>query len=100
LLLLYGYWKIYNYPNVRAKLLEESLFQSGVRIERTLLESLTASLFVDADNRLNIDDVAKSHSIDGLISEKIRLAQGGFYSLTDQGLRKAQEMFADLVRRA
>jgi hypothetical protein len=96
LLLLYGYWKIYNHRDVSAEWLEESLFQSGLRKE-VPFELLLSPFEL---RRLNIDDVAQSHSIDGLISEKINLAKGGYYKLTDKGMTKAQEMFADLERRA
>jgi hypothetical protein len=98
-MLLYGYWRIYGYKSVSADYLDEGLFRSGLRPKRTVLEQLTRSPF-SGEDRLHIDDVAKYQQVDGLISERTRLAEGGYYSLTDRGLKRAEEMFADLVRRA
>ena len=99
LMLLYGYSKIYGYQKVNAHYLEEGLFQSGLRQERTLLQIMANPIFLD-EARLIVDEVAKSKAIDGLISEKMGLATGGHYSLTINGEKRAAEMFADLIRRA
>lgn len=100
LMLLFGYQKIYGYLGVSAHYLEEGLFRSGLREPRGPLEFLNTFASMFDERRLNVDDVAKAREIDGLISEKTGLAKGGYYNLTEKGLKKAEEMFADLVRRA
>jgi hypothetical protein len=99
LMLMYGWLKIYGYSKVTAHYLEEGLYQSGVRQERTGFDRLITPIFLN-DDRLIIDDVAKSHAIDGLISEKMGLAKGGYYTLTEQGTKRAADMYVDLIRRA
>ena len=100
LLLLFGYRQIYGWQDVSANGLEECLYRSKLRVQRTLIESIISTGNPFDTGRLSVDDVAKRTALQGLISEKVHLAKGGYYHLTDGGIAKAQEMFIDLVRRA
>ncbi len=96
LLLLYGYWRIYDFADVSANWLEQGLYCSGLRQESQFPYFWPKM----QSDRLSVDSVAKFYALDGMISEKFGLAKGGFYKLTHAGARKAQAMFVDLVRRA
>jgi hypothetical protein len=102
LLILYGYRQIYRWQDVGAGGLEECLYLSNVRKRLTTLDMIAgrSPLFDSHADRLNVDDIAKSPALRELVSEKIHLAKGGFYQLTDRGFATAQDLFGDLVRRA
>jgi hypothetical protein len=102
LLILYGYRQIYGWQDVRASGLEESLYLSNVRKKQTTMDMIfgRSTIFDTHADRLNVDDVAKASALRNLMSEKIHLAKGGFYELTETGIKTAQDLFTDLVRRS
>ena len=104
LLLLYGYRQIYDREKVEARRLEHGLYSSGIR-KRLPPQTATAMMSEmilghTRDDRIDIDVLAKSGTLEGRISEKFALAAGGFYAITDKGLAEIEKVFDDLVRRA
>jgi hypothetical protein len=104
LLLLYGYRQIYGREKVEARRLEHGLQSSGIRKRlppQTATAMMSEMILGHArDDRIDIDVLAKSGTLEGRISEKFALAAGGFYAITDKGLAEIEKVFDDLVRRA
>lgn len=104
LLLLYGYRQIYGREKVEARKLERGLYLSNCR--RQLPRQTAAQQAIEAlsghirEDRIDIDELAKSFALSGKISEKFDLATGGFYTITDRGVAVIEKLFLDLVRRA
>lgn len=104
LLLLFGYRQIYDRKKVEARTLEQGLHFSNCRKQlppQTATARLNEMLTGEArDDRVSVDELAKSWILKGRVSEKFGLASGGFYAITDEGVAETEKLFEDLVRRA
>jgi hypothetical protein len=104
LLLLFGYRQIYDREKVEARTLERGLYLSNCRRRLPPLTGTGAMLEMATghtrDDRIDVDELAKSWVLEGEISEKFGLASGGFYAITDKGMTEIRKLFDDLVRRA
>ena len=98
LLLIYGYSRIY-YGEVGIGKVEQSLIESGCCQDEPLRQFLGNSL-LGAKQESFVDELARSPLLVGKLSQKLGLAQGGYYRLTDTGETEASALFEDLVRRA
>ena len=99
LLLIYGYGRIY-FREASIGKLEESLTSSGCCVDVNLRRMLSRDRLFGEKPDSFVDELVRSPALAGKISQKLGLAQGGYYKLTDKGAKDATNLFEDLVRRA
>jgi hypothetical protein len=89
-LLLYGYKTLLDQTDVPVAKLDESLFESGCRPHLNLLESISNPF--GTNPRLKIPQLAE-RAISNQLMQKSGLSKGGFYKLTESGLRLGRFLF-------
>jgi len=91
LLIVYGYRMLMNTFDVTIHQAFRSLWESGYRRERTLLDPFAGS-------ELDVDEVSRGYIARGCL-RKHGLSRGGVFSLTDSGVSKAKDLIEDIYSR-